>query len=221
MSGYSVTERPEPGERVPAPGRLRLVQAFLNSADVEAGSDELDSAGSVRAWLARNDLPDPQAPIHERDRHRFIALREALRDTLDEESEGVAQARARKVLNREAAGVPLRVSFSDDGATTLDGDATGTVIDRATSRLLAAVVLAVTDGTWDRLKICRNDACRWAFYDGSRNRSGVWCAMSICGNRMKGRAFRHRQASGNASRGINTDRRQRRKVRPQVPSHTT
>ena len=53
---------------------------------------------------------------------------------------------------------------------------------------------AMTAGTWDRLKVCRNDECQWAFYDRSRNRSGAWCTMAVCGNRMKGRAFRRRQA---------------------------
>ena len=49
-------------------------------------------------------------------------------------------------------------------------------------------------GTWERLKVCRNDECQWAFYDHSRNHSGAWCTMAICGNRMKGRAFRTRRA---------------------------
>jgi predicted RNA-binding Zn ribbon-like protein len=52
----------------------------------------------------------------------------------------------------------------------------------------------MTLGTFERLKICRNDECQWAFYDHSRNRSGVWCTMAVCGNRMKGRAFRTRHA---------------------------
>ena len=37
-----------------------------------------------------------------------------------------------------------------------------------------------------------NPDCRWAFYDGSKNRSGRWCDMASCGNRMKARAFRER-----------------------------
>jgi predicted RNA-binding Zn ribbon-like protein len=48
------------------------------------------------------------------------------------------------------------------------------------------------DGTWDRMKACRADDCEWAFYDSSRNRSGTWCSMEVCGNRAKARAFRAR-----------------------------
>ncbi len=49
----------------------------------------------------------------------------------------------------------------------------------------------MVDGTWSRLKACRQ--CEWAFYDWSKNRSGRWCAMSVCGNRTKVRAYRARR----------------------------
>ncbi|MGZ5324519.1 MAG: CGNR zinc finger domain-containing protein, partial [Solirubrobacterales bacterium] len=47
--------------------------------------------------------------------------------------------------------------------------------------------------TWERLKLCENPDCLWAFYDNSRNRSGSWCRMGLCGNRIKNRAYRERQ----------------------------
>ena len=50
----------------------------------------------------------------------------------------------------------------------------------------------MSDGDWARMKACGNPECRWAFYDGSKNRSGRWCEMASCGNRMKARAFRER-----------------------------
>ncbi|MGH2778535.1 MAG: CGNR zinc finger domain-containing protein, partial [Actinomycetota bacterium] len=31
-----------------------------------------------------------------------------------------------------------------------------------------------------------------AFYDHSKNRSGKWCTMRVCGNRAKTRAYRER-----------------------------
>src|SRR5256885_5523159 len=46
---------------------------------------------------------------------------------------------------------------------------------------------AMTDGTWARLKACRNDQCQKAFYDTSKNRSGAWCSMAGCGSRLKDR----------------------------------
>ena len=40
----------------------------------------------------------------------------------------------------------------------------------ALGRLLAIAAAAIADGTWTRLKACRAEDCRWAFYDHARNR---------------------------------------------------
>jgi predicted RNA-binding Zn ribbon-like protein len=66
-------------------------------------------------------------------------------------------------------------------------------LDGALARLFAIILTAQIDGTWPRLKACRNEVCRWAFYDASKNRSGHWCTMAICGSRRKTRAYRSRQ----------------------------
>ena len=67
--------------------------------------------------------------------------------------------------------------------------AEGVGVDRPIGELLMSVTAAMTAGNWNRLKVCANDACQRAFYDSSRNRSGRWCSMATCGNRMKGRAY--------------------------------
>ena len=61
---------------------------------------------------------------------------------------------------------------------------------------LVPVALAMGDGSWERVKACRDEGCEWAFYDRSRNRSGVWCDMAVCGNRTKVRAYRERKPQG-------------------------
>jgi hypothetical protein len=53
-------------------------------------------------------------------------------------------------------------------------------------------------GVWPRLKACRQ--CGYAFFDRSKNRSAAWCAMSICGNRTKNRAYRRRRPGRTRSR---------------------
>jgi predicted RNA-binding Zn ribbon-like protein len=58
--------------------------------------------------------------------------------------------------------------------------------------LLAITAVAMADGTWSRLKVCPGEHCGWAFYDGSRNRSGRWCSMAVCGGRSKARAHYRR-----------------------------
>ncbi len=54
---------------------------------------------------------------------------------------------------------------------------------------------SIAQGTWSRLKACREHECEWAFYDHTKNRSGAWCSMQRCGNRAKARAFRERHAA--------------------------
>jgi CGNR zinc finger len=53
-------------------------------------------------------------------------------------------------------------------------------------------------GQWRRLKGCRQ--CGYAVFDRSKNRSAAWCAMSICGNRTKNRAYRRRRSSTTTNR---------------------
>ena len=47
--------------------------------------------------------------------------------------------------------------------------------------------------SWQRLKACSRDVCHWAFFDQSKNHSGRWCQMDVCGNIEKARAFRERK----------------------------
>ena len=62
--------------------------------------------------------------------------------------------------------------------------------------MLAIVAASIADGTWERLKACAADDCHWAFYDHTRNRSGRWCSMAVCGNRAKVERFRERARGG-------------------------
>jgi predicted RNA-binding Zn ribbon-like protein len=95
------------------------------------------------------------------------------------------------VLNRVAARAPLVVRVVDDRHARLDPAGAG--LDAALARLLGIVQTAMVDGTWSRLKVCRWDSCQWAFYDSSKNRSGSWCSMAVCGNRAKAASYRRRQ----------------------------
>jgi predicted RNA-binding Zn ribbon-like protein len=96
--------------------------------------------------------------------------------------------------HRAAPRAGMRMRFDPRGTPGLEPDATG--VDAALARLLAIVATARADGTWPRLKACREDTCQWAFYDQSKNRSGRWCTMDVCGNRSKARAYRTRRGAG-------------------------
>ena len=67
-------------------------------------------------------------------------------------------------------------------------------IEAALGRILNAVFTAMADGSWLRLKACRRHSCRYVFYDGSKNHSGTWCSMAVCGNRAKAESYRRRRS---------------------------
>lgn len=189
-----------PGHRATAPGGLALVQALLNSVDIEAGVDELERPRDLGQWLRSRDLLDDDGRDPTEIEHvRVLEFREALRDVLSARDAGERDVAAAATLEQAAGRAPVVISVSADGTPELVPAAAG--VGAAVARIMGEIARAAAEGTWARLKICRNDACRWSFYDVSRNRSGTWCTMAVCGNRMKGRAFRARRG-GRAAGGV-------------------
>ena len=180
----------EPGDRAPAPGALRLVQQFVNTNDLEGGPDLLPDAASLRSWFAEAGLGD--VDVTETDHARAIELREAIRGLVSAHAGLDHDPGSGEIVNaagRRAGLVPVL----EDPATRFVPTAGG--VDSALGHVVAAIHAAVAEGTWDRLKACERDVCRWAFYDHSKNRSGHWCSMAVCGQREKNRrAYRRRRA---------------------------
>jgi predicted RNA-binding Zn ribbon-like protein len=184
----------EPGGRLPAPGMaLHRLQDFVNTNDVEGDGDALATPEKLRDWLTAAGVL-PRGPTVSNEAHeRAIAVREGLR-ALGEANNGEPLDAARlAAMNRAAARVPLVASVDEGESWTLDGAEEG--VDGYLGRILATLLSSMADGSWSRVKACRNDTCRWLFYDASRNRSGTWCTMAICGSRMKARAYRARRRS--------------------------
>jgi predicted RNA-binding Zn ribbon-like protein len=176
----------EPGGRQPAPGALRLVQEFINSADLEDGADAFVHPEGLAAWIAGHGLAPAPPPVTGPEHRRTLALREALRAVLAGHAGAPVPEAARATLDHLTEGSPLVVAFGPDGAPVLRPAADG--VAGALGAVLAAVLAAEAEGTWPRLKACAR--CRWAFYDRSRNRAGRWCAMSVCGTREKMATYR-------------------------------
>jgi len=193
-----------------APGALAVLQAFVNTLDVEQQTDELATPAGLDQWLAGAGLSEAGGPASgPADLSAAIGLREALRAVLlvhgaSPDPAGSAAARsqaaraaaaraaAAQQLALAAAGVqPAVLTAAPDGSVRLT--ATGSGSRPALTRLLLIAADAATAGTWSRLKACAADDCHWAFYDRSPTRNGSWCSMQICGSRAKSRAYRVRQ----------------------------
>lgn len=185
-------------KRVVGPGDLVIVQAFINTIDLESGQDTLSDPAALGAWLRERGLLGLDATLEEADLVRARDLREALRALLAAHHGEPVDAAAVATLTHFGETAPLRVTFAADGATTLTSAVGG--LDAAVARLLAIVFAAQVDGRWGYLKVCRSSSCRWAFYDSSKNHSGAWCNMRICGNRAKVRAYQRRRRGARAVR---------------------
>ena len=186
-------EESQPERKDPAPGPLEVVRSFANSLDIDDGTDELGDPAALGGWLMEAGLlaPEEVGELGADDLERVVTAREALRALLAANAGDPDDPGALTVLNAAAGRAPLVVRFVDEAHARLDPAATG--VDAALGRLLAIVHTAMVDGTWSRLKICRWETYRWAFYDASKNRSGSWCSMAVCGNRAKAAAYRQRQ----------------------------
>jgi predicted RNA-binding Zn ribbon-like protein len=157
----------------PAPGSLREVQLFVNSIDREHGREWLPD------WLERHGVAESEL-------ERARELREAFRALLR--------------VNNAGGSAPQATALVDAAARRLHPELHGETVvfagEDAVDEMTAIALTAMLDGSWKRLKVCRK--CEWAFYDNSKNRSGSWCSMQLCGNRLKTRAYRSRRKSGAA-----------------------
>lgn len=150
-----------------------LIVRFINTLDVEAGTDALDTVDSWQSWLSARGLDAGFG----RESTRDLEQARELRDDLRALASGVRREQGRQVR--------IQVALTDDGEVELGADT-------AVGLIAAAAAKVAIEKRLDRVKICPADNCRWAFYDSSRNHSRQWCSMEVCGNRAKARVHRQR-----------------------------
>jgi predicted RNA-binding Zn ribbon-like protein len=186
-------------DKYPVPPELALLYDFVNSLDrrrfvqngvAHAGRDELGTPRSLAAWMRERGLLRRREHVDADDHRTALALRKTLRGFLLDPPEHRRRAKAAaRRLTAASRKFPLMLTVSDTGAVGLApvpganalGDVLGQMIGLATTGRLA------------RLKTCASDECRWIFFDRSKPANRHWCSSSICGNRLKTRAYRERQ----------------------------
>jgi predicted RNA-binding Zn ribbon-like protein len=168
------------------------VQDFVNTLDVENGTDLLSDSTRLADWLRDQGIRGGDGAPTRADVATAAELREALRALLRANAGGDPDPDAAAVVNRAAERAPLRMRLDPAGRASLEG-AGGGDFGAALAAILAAAYAAMADGSWTRLKVCLDPECEWAFYDRSRNRSSHWCDMAACGSRHKMRAYRERR----------------------------
>jgi predicted RNA-binding Zn ribbon-like protein len=183
-----------------APMPLLRVQAFVDTLDSDLGTDVLAHADEARAWLAAAGLrvPDPGRPEPDVGGDLRLAreVRESIRALIGRNT-GTEPLTEDELAPLETvlADAQPRLGIGADGLVTLGPALPASRLADGLLGLLLIIRDAQADGTWDRLKLCNNPDCRWAFYDRSHSRRGAWCDMATCGNRHKNRNLRARRAS--------------------------
>jgi predicted RNA-binding Zn ribbon-like protein len=179
-------------ETKPAPMPLLVVQAFVNTRDVEDESDRLSDAAGARAWLVDAGMLGSDVPLAPAELELAQAVRESIRGLL-ETGDGGTRTGADLAPLRELANTHRpRLTVGEQGVLELENPRHENLSDGLFD-LLLIIRRAQQDGSWSRLKACANPDCRWAFYDRSRNQQGNWCSMALCGNRLKNRQLRARR----------------------------
>ncbi|GII55053.1 hypothetical protein Pth03_34420 [Planotetraspora thailandica] len=186
-----------------APAGLALVQELLNTHAVERGgggdllskrtSAEEWLQGAAREWAVSRGLGAPELSLSQED---WEALRN-LRATVEELLAVPADERP-----SSPAGTPVGVRrraqvvlvTDDEGRVVMAPFGSGSVW--LESAVWSEILLAQRTGEWVKLKLCREPGCRSAFYDTSRNGSGVWHNVRTCGNMANLRASRIRKKTG-------------------------
>jgi predicted RNA-binding Zn ribbon-like protein len=195
----------DPGDRAPAPGSLRLVQALVNTLNREFGPDLLASPDAAAGWLATAGLwtagplgqaplssaPLSSAPLSQAQQGVLAELREACRGVLWAHTERRPDPAAAARLATALGSCRLTLSAGPGGDLRLDC-ADHDPFTRAVGAVATAIAEASVAGTWDRLKSCPGHLCGWAFYDRSPAGRSRWCSMQVCGAREKMRAYRGR-----------------------------
>jgi hypothetical protein len=180
-----------------APGGVALVQDFLNTKAIEEHPDLLADpvlaqswvTNAVQAWsTTRGDvqLPPTLTPT---DVTKLHALRATIAGLVNGDAGG----------SPGIGSVPASFALSDSGEVRLDPAGSGW--RWLASALWGEILLSQETGTWRRLKQCHNSDCRSTFYDRSKNNSGVWHNVKVCGNAANLRASRarRRQHSGSTA----------------------
>jgi predicted RNA-binding Zn ribbon-like protein len=188
-----IGEQVEPGGRPKAPGRLELLQRFINSYnhDFPQDWDRIGTADRATSWLRAKKLIGRSERVSDAEAAALRELREAMRALALANHGERASGAALRVIREAGRDAALTVAIDVRGQTSLEARDPG--VAGAVATLLGILHEAELTGHWLRMKGCRQ--CGYAFFDRSKNRSAAWCDMSICGNRTKNRTYYRRRRS--------------------------
>jgi predicted RNA-binding Zn ribbon-like protein len=184
--------------KVPDP--LANLYDFANSLDLRhfvhhgmqhREADELAGPRELGAWMSRRGLLSTGARITPAMFEAALDLRSNIRDYLQRDAADRRKSKdAVGALNRAVQLFPLAVEAGHRGMVLRPARSDALA---GLSAVVGELYTASIDGTLDRLKMCASEECRRVFFDRSKPATRRWCMSSLCGNRMKTRAYRERR----------------------------
>jgi hypothetical protein len=135
-------------------------------------------------WSAGTGQVGPDVTLTDHDLVRLRQLRSSLHQLRSHDPDQTAPAPEIEIRGT------VDLILTADGMSAVPNGKSGAA--RAQAVILAECFQAQIEGTWSRLKVCKNPKCDVAFYDRSKNASAVWHDVRICGNAINLRASRAR-----------------------------
>jgi len=173
-----------------------LLRDYVNTREPQVGTDRLDGPAVMAEWFEVRGLSPARTPLSGRHVQQAIDVREGLRALFMIHAGHDPDVHALERLEQVLAEIPVRVKLDSEGYALLPSPSTHPLAGPVAG-IADAIRQCSEDGTWQRLKVCARDSCRWAFYDASRNQVKRWCSMAGCGNHVKmKRAYARRAKSG-------------------------
>ena len=182
------------------PDTLANLYDFANTLDLRhfthhgvehPQGDELKAPQDLASWMVARGMLQAGTKITPAMFETALGLRTALRDYLQHDAPSRRQRSVARALNQGIAAFPLIAELGGTGKPVLRAardDALGGL-----STLVAELYDGMQSGSLDRLKMCAAEECQRVFFDRSKPATRRWCMSSLCGNRIKTRAYRARQ----------------------------
>jgi predicted RNA-binding Zn ribbon-like protein len=184
------------------PDSLANLYEFANSLDLRtfthkgvphANSDDLRDAKSLASWMMERGLIESGTAVPASAFTAAIRLRSNIRELIGCDPARRKGSDVSRALNESLQHFALIAQANGKGEMQLQSlrsDALGGL-----ASIVAELYDASREGCLDRLKMCAAEECRRVFFDKSKPGSRRWCMSTLCGNRMKTRAYRERHKS--------------------------
>jgi predicted RNA-binding Zn ribbon-like protein len=182
------------------PDALANLYEFANTLDLRRFThhgvqhpqgDELRNPDDLAAWMRARGLAAEGTRITPAMLGTAHQLRSGLRAYLARDPDERRRNKdALRSLNKATRLFPLLAEIRDDDGMVLAPAREDALA--GLSHIVAELYDASASGALNRLKLCASDECQRAFFDRSKPGSRRWCVSTLCGNRMKTRAYRER-----------------------------